>query len=1188
VTRHRLYKTTAGIGRIVACAVLACAAWLPRDLAAAEPQWQSIAVPGPWEKSGLPGTSEYDGHAWYRTWVMPPEECFKEHVRDLYRESVGIVIRGLADAHELVVNGRTVGQGGAMPPDFASGRDENLRHKVPPGLLEPGKWNEVVIHVFNRSGDGGFTTEPPMMVTYFQECRMAGPWEFRLGPTPPAFGAPLADKPATTAFDAFEQATTALGEAPVPTPGPRLPPEESARSFTTAADLVFEQLLHEPEVAQPAHFSFDARGRLWVANYRQYPYPAGVKVLSRDQFYRSVFDKIPAAPPHHARGRDFVSIHEDTDGDGRYDRHGVFVSGLNMVTSALRGRGGAWVLNPPYLLFYPDADGDDVPDGDPVVHLEGFGLEDTHATANSLTWGPDGWLYGGQGSTTSSRVTRPGIDGPDATPVAVEGPMVWRYHPATRRYEIFGEGGGNVWGIEFDAQGRLFCGTNEGDTHGYYHVPGAICGAAAANPGKKGPSRHAYAFSQLRSMPSVNPIPRFTHSLAVAEGTALPATYTGDFFCVDPLNRKVVDSRRLPLGSVFKTAARLDAVTSTDEAFRPVFIANAPDGSLFVADFYDFYIAHGQHYQSQIDNTTGRIYRLRGREATLERDVNLAAKSTPALVGLLAHPNKWHRRMAVQLLGERQDESVLPQLRGMVANEPGQTALEALWACHQIVGLDETLARVGLAHPFAPVREWTVRLLGDAGALPASLAPEFVRLAAEDRDAGVRAQLACTARRLPPEQGLPIAAALMQRDEDAADPALPLLIWWAIERQVEPAAEAVVNLLAAKGVWDEPIVRDAILPRIMRRFAATGRRPDLLVCGRLLEMAPSREHAERLLAGFTEAYRGRAMTGIPDELLAAMAASGAAPLLLRLRQGEPAAVTEAIARIRDDHLDVTERMTLIRALGELRSAPALPALRTLAIEGEPAVAKAAFTALAHYDDATIAAAAIAALPRLEESVRASALALLAGRAAAARDLLAALERGDVSTAIVPAEMADRLRLHQDTEVRTRARKLFPPPADVAADAARRKIEKIQEVIAAGSGNAYAGEKIYGSKCAACHTLFFKGGNVGPNLTSYQRDNLGTMLRSIVQPSAEIREGYEYQLAIMADGRSIGGFVVEQDPRIVVMRGLDGENVVLEREEIEELVPQGRSLMPDGLLDDLTDGQLRDFFAFLRLSQPITK
>ncbi|MEZ6126984.1 MAG: hypothetical protein R3C49_28030 [Planctomycetaceae bacterium] len=137
--------------------------------------------------------------------------------------------------------------------------------------------------------------------------------------------------------------------------------------------------------------TWDSRERLWVVGrYRQYPEVAGVNMVSRDVFLRSVYDKVPEPPPHGAKGRDRISVHEDTDGDGIYDHHKTFVDGLNIATSVALGHGGAFVTNPPYLLFYPDRNGDDIPDGDPEVLLEGFGLEDSHSVINSLTFGPDG------------------------------------------------------------------------------------------------------------------------------------------------------------------------------------------------------------------------------------------------------------------------------------------------------------------------------------------------------------------------------------------------------------------------------------------------------------------------------------------------------------------------------------------------------------------------------------------------------------------------------------------------------------------------------------------------------------------------------------------------------------------------------------------------------------------------------
>ena len=139
-----------------------------------------------------------------------------------------------------------------------------------------------------------------------------------------------------------------------------------------------------------------------------------------------------------------------------------------------------------------------------------------------------------------------------------------------------------------------------------------------------------------------------------------------------------------------------------------------------------------------------------------------------------------------------------------------------------------------------------------------------------------------------------------------------------------------------------------------------------------------------------------------------------------------------------------------------------------------------------------------------------------------------------------------------------------------------------------TGNPYAGEATFTARCANCHKLFFKGGNVGPDLTQYQRDNLPTMLLSIVNPSAEIREGYQYYLVATQDDRILSGFFVDRDNQVTVLRGLDGENITLKAANIKQIKPTGQSLMPVGLLDGLTNQQLRDFFAYLRITQPITK
>ncbi|MEN9734613.1 MAG: hypothetical protein RLZ45_2608 [Verrucomicrobiota bacterium] len=1146
----------------------------------ASPDWTSRRVP---DGTAASTPQAQDGFGWYRAWIKPHDSFFAPHERNLFAESVTITVRGIADAHEVFVNGRRIGGAGGFPPEPRSARDGNHRYKIPPGLLEKGRWNEIAIRAFSEDGRVGFQGEAPFVMNYFDECILEGDWDWAPGDGPGRTGPALPDRPGRAAFDQYHESHRILGEPAETVPGPRLPATESHARLRSAEDLQVDLLLHEPQVAQPTHLSFDARGRLWVTQYRQYPYPAGVKILSRDKYYRSTFDQTPPPPPHHTPGRDRVSIHEDTDGDGVYDRHAVFVDGLNLANAALPDRGGVWILNPPYLLFYPDANGDDRPDAAPVVHLAGFGLEDTHSVANSLAWGPDGWIYGGQGSTTTSRIVRPGLDAVGDAGVYFEGCMVWRYHPGTRDYEIFAEGSGNVFGLEFDGEGRLFSGHNGPETRGWHYLQGGIYLKQGIDPGKFGPPRNPYTFGQLPWLVPASPIQRFTHFLALVEGTALPSQRTGQMFWLDPIHSLVLASERTSQGSTFGTRDLDTVVTSGDDAFRPVFVVNAPDGSLFVADFYEHYIAHGQHYQGQIDPTTGRIYRLRGRNARLEKPVDLTRLDSPTLIQLLRHPNKWHRQAAVRVLAGRQDRRILRRLRDSL-REP-DAPVEILWTLHQAGALDTATAKRALGHPKPLIREWAVRLLGDPRRLPPGVLPVLRDQILKEPDVRVRAQMASTARRLPLADALVCWRSLVSHDEDATDPCLPLLCWWILESRIPEGSEAILHLLADATLWERPVVRDHLLPRLMRRLASSGRREDFDRCGRLLGMAPSKTAMAPLVRGLEEAFRGKALDGIPETLLGALDTGGITGLVLKVRRRDAVGTEEALRRLRSSD-PATDRIALVRALADIRDPQTRQALQDLALgSAPPELRRAAFAALSGWDDDTIGMAVAASLPGLPEEVRATALTLLGSRPSWSQNLLRSVDSGKIPSALIPSEVAESLRNHRDPKIRDEARRLL---AGASATRSGVPLGDLERILGESSGNPYAGEPLFSQRCAACHRLFFKGGHLGPDLTAYQRDNLRTLLPSILDPNAEIREGYAAAEVTLKDGRVLQGILRDRDSQVVVLRGLDGQDLTLRLSDVESVQPLGRSLMPEGLLEGLTDTQLRDLFAYLRRSQPFTR
>ena len=1011
---------------------------------------------------------------------------------------------------------------------------------------------------------------------------------------------------------------------------PAVEPASAEKTFKVSDGLELKLLLSEPLITQPLMVSFDSQGRLWLVEYRQYPNPEGLKVLSKDRHWRVVYDSVPKPPGAGGLvGRDRISVHEDKDNDGNYESHQVFVDGLNIATAVLPVDRGAWVLNPPYLLYYSDLDRDLKADGPPQVHLEGFGLEDTHSVVNNLTMGPDGWIYGAQGSTVSGVVKAPGSA---EKPIQSLGQAIWRYHPQTRKYEIFAEGGGNAFGVAFDDRGEVFSGHNGGDTRGFHYYQGGYY--------RKGFSKHGslsnpHSYGYLEPMQH-DPIPRFTHTMLLTESTALasqtnPQPDSKRMLGVDPLHGKLILTDLMPVGSTYKTKDVTETVTSTDKWYRPVAICDGPDGAAYVCDWYDSVVAHLYAFEGRLDRDRGRVYRLGSSKPstsnddpfTLDWNASLSqaadAQSLGKLIERLDHPYRWQRWQARSLIAVHplRKTCIAKLSEALAANPPAvssRLALEYLWTLHALGAIPDTIPAHALAnepelpkplspavlmnHPVADVRSWAVRLVCDDGLVDPQTLLAIRELAASETDPHALCQIACSARRLNADQALVVVRELLGKPRAQDDPFFGLLVWWAVESHAQEFRQIESSLLTSPELWKNPIALKTVFPNLVRRWASIGSQEAyasiatlLRTIGPLDESIQS-EATKRCQESFEAAFVGRSLAGVPDSVIDAMARLGQPPLTLQVRRGDASAFAQAAKRIADASAPDATRMQLARLAGELDDASKYPELldALLQVAGDASakgpVRISAISALSNFNADSVPAQLIAWWPMLAPELRPAAGSVLSTRALWTSRWLDAVDAKQVDAEQLPPESIRTMRLHPDEALQKRLATAYPEFASVSLAGATATSRQLAEKILSGNGDPYKGKKLYRELCGRCHQLFDDGGRVGPDLTGYQRDQLETLLRNIVGPSLEIREGYQMVRILTDDSLVLTGFIESEQPDQIVLRNTDGQSVTMQRSEIEQLEPQVLSLMPEGLLEKLDENQLRDLMAYLRSSQPL--
>jgi len=975
-------------------------------------------------------------------------------------------------------------------------------------------------------------------------------------------------------------------------------PAEAAGKMKVAEGLRVRLVASEPEVRDPILVKCDDRGRLWTIQYLQYPNPAGLKRAKVDRWSRTVYDRVPEPPPRGPRGADRITILEDTDGDGRADKFHDFIDGLNLVTGLEFGHGGVFVLQVPYLLFYPDGNRDDVPDADPEVLLTGFGMEDAQSLANHLTFGPDGWLYGVNGSTTTCNIR--GIEFQQG---------LWRYHPITRAFELFCEGGSNTFGVTFDERGDGFYSTNGGPL--VHAVQG---GYFYKSFGKHGPVHNPYAYHFFPQL-TCDEIPGGPPTGGtIYLGDSFPPQYRGKFIAGNFLGHTASWWHIEPAGTTVRARYGGLLLDSKDTWFGATDMCLAPDGSMYVCDFCDRRTAHPDP-DAKWDHSNGRIYKIEAVGVKPIGAFDLAKLGSAQLVDLLSHSNGWFVQRARTELAYRRDASVVPRLRTMALDKGDERlALEGLWALHASAGLDDATAEKLLAHPFEYVRAWTVRLVGDRHKASPAVHAKLLELADHDASPIVRLQLAASAKRLPGAQGLPIVERLLSRDLDEGDERITWTLWWAIENKAIIDSEPLLKFFANPTAWDNPAKRDNI-KRLVRRYAAEGSRASYGWCLRLLEATPSDQLSsmhEHLGLGLAE--RSRTLPGVGQgglfEQAAVVSADATLPngrtfepvtqelkrYIAQLWKQEPrdllstelalrAEVEDAYAGLKASATDAdtsgVNRLAALSLLREFGRDDIIEPMLSLVASDKPDSEKLpALDVLSRFESKSAASALLKTYPRMSTPVRSKIRDVLLYRASSAKVLLEIVDRGELPATEVPIEQLRGIGLFGDNSLDALVRKHWGNVGPGTPEEKLATMRRYNNDLRAGSGDAAHGKELFTKHCAVCHTLHGEGNKVGPDLTTANRKDRAALLANLVDPSAVIRHEYLNYVVQTGSGQILTGLLAEQDAGGITILDAKNQRVKLPRDQVESIDESSVSLMPENLLDSLSPQELRDLFGYL--------
>ena len=932
----------------------------------------------------------------------------------------------------------------------------------------------------------------------------------------------------------------------------------------------------EPTIHQPMAFTFDAKGRLWVVEGHSYP------------------TKRPAG-----QGIDRVVILEDQDHDGRFETRKVFTEGLNLVSGMQVGYGGVWIGAAPELLFIPDRNGDDQPDGPPQVLLDGFGYADTHETLNSFVWGPDGWLYGNQGVFNQSLIGKPGTDDRDRVRLSAG---VWRYHPIRHAFEVFAHGGSNQWGLDYDDHGQWFmthCRSHFGrgpTTHviqgghywnqtnsNYAHyisnqsvsgiegmpnymLASARYGHGEGGAGKRGSKALYGGHSHVGTM--------------IYLGDNWPAKYRNHLFTHNLHGHQINHQINVREGGGFNTIhAGYDVFHCADPQYIGVDLQCGPDGAVYLSDWYDPRHCHNPNTE-QWQRGNGRLYRMR-YDGFQPADVNYIDATDQQLVRAQLHPNDWHVRMARLVLAHRASErpidtAAVTKLKEIATtHQSPMRRLRGLWCLHVIGSLDTQTARKCISDRSEYVRSWTVQLLAESKAVDEREAL-IVSAAAEDTSLVVRRHLASAARRLDAEAAWSIVTTLNDQAENANDRNLTLLIWYAIADLIEKDTRQAEQLIDT--------TRIPVISRYLRWYLPQTSEPARESMVRRLEQMDGEVRSETLrlfaagLRGTRNLNQPRGWDKLAEQLYQDQSTRPFA-FDLGAAFGDPALFAQMRAVLSEKTSSAEQKVHALSMLSSDSSPANLPLL--LDCTAEPELRLAAIRQLRRYDQQAVANKLIELLPTLSGIDRDSAMETLSSRPRWAISLLDAIAEGRLDSSLLTGFFVRQMANLQSQPLR---RKLESQWGQLGQSSEQVKA-KISSLVTQyrqaplWAYNANSGAAHFKKLCANCHIENENTKRIGPKLEGSGAKGIEYIVENIVDPSAVVGKDFQSRLILTVDGLVVTGVVLNESDSALTVRTATSTQTIA-KNEIERIVVSEKSLMPEGLLKELNDREQIELLKYL--------